>query len=83
MSIITKTYLRCDSCGKAVEADPSLERVGLGGIVARDMGFDGWISTDRTHHLCPGCAKPYLEKKAEAERELRHLAGIDTIEVGI
>ena len=83
MSFLTKSFLRCNSCGKTVETCYDVPGLGLGGIAARNAGLDGWIQTGNNHHLCPSCAKPWLLKKEEMERELNRLAGVDTIEVDI
>ena len=81
MSIIKKTMLRCDRCGKVVEAPESVASLGLPPFP--EGGLAGWIQTDGDHHLCADCARPYLAKKSEMERELKHLAGIETIEIDL
>lgn len=83
MSLITKSFIRCDSCGKTVETSYDVASLGLGGIAARDAGLGGWIDAGHAHHLCPRCAKPWLAKKAEMERELNRLAGIETVSVDL
>lgn len=81
MSYIVKKFLRCDRCGKAVETKRDIDRLGLPSSIELERDLEGWISTDRDHHLCPECARPYLAKRDEMERELKRLAGIETIEV--
>ena len=83
MSFIVKKFLRCDRCGKAVETKRDIDKMGLPSLMEREQGLEGWIATDRDHHLCPECARPYLDKKDEMERELKRLAGIETIEVDL
>ena len=81
--IIRKTFLRCDSCRKTVELPNDFTGCGFGGAAARDAGFGDWVDAGGGHHLCPTCAVPYLHKKADMERELKRLAGFDTIEVDL
>lgn len=83
MAIIRKTFLRCDVCKKTVEAPEDIETLGIRPFDSEHASLDGWIETQPRHHLCPTCARPYLAKKDEMERELKRLAGIETIEVDI
>lgn len=82
MSYFTKRFLQCDRCGKVIETCHDVAKLGLG-MAARECGLDGWIETERNHHLCPDCARPYLAKKEEMGRELKRLAGIKSIEVDL
>lgn len=83
MAIFTKRLMRCNSCGKTVELAADLEKLGFGGIAARNAGLGDWVDAGGNHHLCPDCSKPYLAKKAEMERELKALAGFETVEVDL
>lgn len=81
--IIKRTLIRCDACKRTVEAPDDIETLGIRPHVPGFEHLDGWITTQGTHHLCPSCARPYLAKKAEMERELKRLAGIETLELDL
>lgn len=81
MSIIRKMFVICDKCGARREipfdqGDPFSPA--SGSEIYRE-----WFSPDRIHHLCPDCAAVYKARKEEMDRELKKLAGIETIEVDI
>lgn len=80
MSYIAKAALFCDKCGARVDLDPQYRLPLTFSPMATDgTPIAGWMAVDKTHHLCPECAKAYAAKKAEMERELRELAGIREI----
>jgi hypothetical protein len=83
MSFVKKEFIRCDRCKATREVQPGTGDAGGLQWGAGTDGLEGWIETDRNHHLCPRCAGPYMDKKREMERELKRLAGIETIEVDI
>lgn len=83
MSYFVRRFLKCDSCGKTEEIDFGAGRLGLVGTAARGRVVDGWIDAGNDHHLCSACAKPYLAKKEEMERELKRLAGYDAAEMDL
>ena len=51
-----------------------IQAVGEGCLVAKEC---------RDRDLCPNCTESHLAKKREMERELKRLAGIETIEVDL
>ena len=81
MALIRKMLAVCDKCGDKAELpfteDDPFYRFTPGEVP------EGWFAPDRGHHLCPACAAVYKARKAEYDRELKKLAGIETIEIDI
>lgn len=83
MAYIRKAFLKCDKC-RTVEETSSLDGDPFS-VLGKDEKLvdEGWISTERGVHLCPKCAKPYLEKKKQFEHELSELSGKSHIELDL
>lgn len=82
MSLEIKAIVTCNRCGTHAVTDGTLGDPFFAAVPA-DKRPKGWLAIDRSHHLCPACADAYSTRKAEMERELKGLAGIETIEVDI
>ena len=80
---VRKAALVCNSCGAKVEVDPTRDRIIISPFARPDDPLTGWLDLGGDRHLCPTCAKPYLEKRREMEEELRRLSGTSTIEFEI
>ena len=80
MSHIRKAALICDKCGERLDIDPTVDDPFFSRTVQLESPWRSWMEVTRGHHLCPACAKAYVERKAEMDTELKRLAGIDSIE---
>lgn len=79
MSVIRKQFLVCDKCGAMREVWPPFEEPPAPFVLPSGYA-EGWTSLRRGHHLCPGCAAAYEARRYECARELKRLAGIETME---
>lgn len=70
MTYLAKAALFCDHCKAKVECAPEAEPT-LGFDLREDSPLKGWINVGLSHHLCANCAKAYLAKRSELERELK------------